>query len=230
MSDGAVNFLPEDYVEKRVSSRWTFICIGLTAAVMCVVLGTFFMLLRTRIAAQDTLDQVNQQYDDAGKKLAELQTLEHEKQTMMAKAEVTAVLLERVPRSVLLAELTRLMPKGVSLISLDLKTREVAPPPRANPMDEARKQADGKPEDQSPRPPEREVTLELVGMAPSDGHVAAFISQLGKSNLLDDVNLIYSEEFKNNDEMLRRFRVEMKINPRADIRNAAPDTSKVQKG
>ena len=94
MNDATVNFLPEDYVEKRVASRWTFICIGLCVAVMLVVFGTFAMQLRTKLQAQDALDGVNQQYDEEGKKLAELQTLEHEKQTMMAKAEVTAVLLE----------------------------------------------------------------------------------------------------------------------------------------
>ena len=29
MNESAVNFLPEDYVEKRVAGRWAFFCIGL---------------------------------------------------------------------------------------------------------------------------------------------------------------------------------------------------------
>ena len=98
------------------------------------------------------------------------------------------------------------MPKGVSLISLDLKTREMPQTQMPNRLDDARRQMDGQNAPPAPKPPEKEVALELVGMAPTDGHVAAFISLLGKSALLEDVNLVYSEEFKNNDEMLRRFR------------------------
>jgi Tfp pilus assembly protein PilN len=230
MNESAVNFLPEDYVEKRVAGRWTFICIGLCIAVMCVVFGTFFMQMRTKAAAQEALDQVNHEYEEAGKRLAEMQTLEHEKQTMMVKAEVTAVLLERVPRSVLLAELTKLMPKGVSLISMELKTHEATEPHRANRLEAARRQMEGTPENQAaPRAPDKEVSLELVGMSPSDGQVAAFISALGKSALLEDVNLVFSEEFANNNETLRRFRVDMRINPDADIRTTGNDTTKVQK-
>ena len=88
----------------------------------------------------------------------------------------------------------------------------------------------GTPQTQQPPPPSTEVAVDLVGLAPTDGQVAAFISELGKSPLLTDVNLVYSEEFKNNDEVLRRFRVEMKINPDADIRNTSPDSGTGQKG
>ncbi len=229
MNQSAVNFLPEDYVEKRTANRWTFISIGLCIAVMGVVTATFVMEWRTKITAQDNFDRVSHEYEEEGKKIAEMQMLDQENQRLANKAEVTAVLQERVPRSMLLAELTHLMPKGVSLLSLELKTRESTEVRKPSQLAAARQQMEGQ-VNPPPKPPEKEVTLELVGMAPTDGHVAAFISLLGKSPLLDDVNLIYSEEFKDNDEMLRRFRVEMKINRNADVRNSAADTSPVQKG
>jgi Tfp pilus assembly protein PilN len=232
MDETAVNFLPEDYVEKRVASRWSHLSIGLCIAVMCGVCGTFVMEWRANLAAQEQLNRVSKEYEEEGKKIAEIHMLEDEQERLATKAEVTSVLKERVPRSALLAEFTRLMPKGVDLMSVDLKTRDATEAPRNNRLEAARQQLDGTPENQAvPRPPEKEVTIELVGMAPTDGHVAAFISALGKSPVLEDVNLVYSEEFKFNDETLRRFRVEMRINPDADLDSSIEDEpAKGQKG
>jgi len=54
-------------------------------------------------------------------------------------------------------------------------------------------------------------------MAGNDVQVAQFITRLNSSRLLKDVNLIVSGEFKSVDEKLRRFQIEMMLNPGAEI-------------
>jgi hypothetical protein len=54
--------------------------------------------------------------------------MEHQKEEMVRKAEITTTLMERVKRSALLTELTKLRPAGVNFVAIDLKTKDVAPP------------------------------------------------------------------------------------------------------
>ncbi|HEX2971442.1 MAG TPA: PilN domain-containing protein, partial [Tepidisphaeraceae bacterium] len=213
MTQQAVNFLPEDYVEKRTAQRSAMLFIAMFLLVM-IGIGVAYMMARQQLLVDQAQNElINKEYEDAAKRVAQLQELEHEKQRMMTKAEVTAVLLERVQRSKLIEEMTRLMPKGTSWLSLDLKTKE------STPVRPVAKTDDGKPAGFEPTHAQpKDVIVDLVGMAPTDNQVAAFIAALGKSELLIDVNLLYTEEYKHNDQMLRRFRVEMKINPNADTR------------
>lgn len=213
-----LDFLPEDYVERRSQQRTVVIFILLFLIVMGGILAAYMKALAGPRRAQAENDSVSRLYDEMANRSAQVQQMEQEKQRMVNKAEVTAVLLERVPRSRLLRELTERMPQGVTLISLDLKSREIQPV-IATKMEQA--QTDAKPE---LKPVQREVTVNLVGLAPTDGQVASFIASLGKSPVLSDVNLLFSEEFKPRDKehMVRRFKVEMKLNPEADM--ISPET------
>ena len=78
------------------------------------------------------------------------------------------------------------------------------------------------------RPPEVEVVLDLIGTAPTDAHVAQYIAAAWeKANCSPDVNLPVFEEFKkghdDNAVMVRKFHVEMKINPDADLRKLSSE-------
>ena len=193
------------------------------AAVMAGIVAAYLIPEQRRQKVMEERSQVNQQFEEAGRQLAQLQEMEQEKQKMIGKAEVTAYLLEKVPRSVLLAEYTRMLPKGSSLLTLELRSKDVIAQPRAQTaLEEAKAQQDrANGTAEASAPPQREVTITITGMAPSDGHVAAFIAALGKNQLLSDVNLLFSEEFKFNDNMLRRFKVEMRVNPDADVRSGS---------
>jgi Tfp pilus assembly protein PilN len=217
---GSMNFLPEDYVEKRQAARTAVICIGL---LVIVVTGIVTAWLFVQWQARPTFEQaakVDTEYDDMSKQISEAQDIKAKKATMQAKAELTTSLMERVYRSALLLELTQLQPKGVNMVSLEMKSREL-PRPELSEVEKTKRQQDGLPPEPE-KPPEFEFTLDLIGTAPADGQVAAYISALGKSKLLTDVNLLFSEEFKrgqgDNAEVVRKFHVEMKINPTADLR------------
>ena len=73
---------------------------------------------------------------------------------------------------------------------------------------------------EAPKPPTVDVTLNLVGTATTDAEVSSYMAALQKSPLLTGVMLLYSEEFSKNkgDAPVRRFNLEMHINPDADLR------------
>lgn len=206
------DFLPEDYTQRREQHRTAILFIGLFVAVMGGILGAFLFSHSMQRKANAEGEEINRKYEEAGSRLDARRDLDARMREMTAKAEISAMLLERVPRSRLLKEFSELMPKGVSLINLELRSHDVAPAPVVKSDTE---DPNKPPEIQ--RPPEQIVTLNLTGIAPSDELVAKFMTALVHSPILSDVNLLFSEEFKNKDETVRRFRIEMHINKDADL-------------
>ena len=221
MTNTSMNFLPEDYVEKRQAARTAVICVGLLVVVTTGIVGTWWY--KEHFAAKAIYDyeaQVNQQFEDANKQIQEVQEIDSEKAKMMQKAELTTMLMEKVRRSALLEELAKLQPKGVNLVDFELKSKELPVPQMSEAERQKRKEANLPPEPE--KPPEIEVSVDVVGTAVNDSQVTQYVSALNKSNLLSDVNLLFAEESKkdkgDDSEVIRKFHVEMKINPKADLR------------
>ena len=123
-------------------------------------------------------------------------------------AELAATLVERVPRTNLLAELTNALPTGTSLLDFYMESnpRPTAP----SPSGEAKK-ADER--------PVFDVKMRLSGIADNDIQVAQFINKLNHSKLLKDVNLVITDSFVQDKVTLRRFQIDMMLNPDAEIRD-----------
>lgn len=208
-----MNFLPEDYIEKRAAHRHAVIFIGLFLAVMGGIVAAYFLTERERSGVLLDLDKVNQELDRKGRELAEYKQMRAEKEAMHTKVELTAQLMERVWRSVLLTELHRALGTDTKLTQLQLQTKEVQivrPMPR--PGEDPKKLAA-----EMPRP-QPEVNIELMGLAPSHEHVAVFLDRLGKLDLVKDAKPVFSEEYKHDGDVTRRFKVTMRVNPEADTR------------
>src|SRR2546428_391279 len=62
-----------------------------------------------------------------------------------------------------------------------------------------------------------DVYMKVSGTAYNDGQVAQFIAKLSKSKLLKDVNLSVTDEFIQGDDKLRKFQIEMMLDPDVDI-------------
>jgi Tfp pilus assembly protein PilN len=216
----SMNFLPEDYVEKRQATRAAVVFIGLLLLVVGGIVGTYMYAQWNMRGVFQSRDQVNAAFEEASNKILKAQELEQQKAHMIAKADTITTLMERVRRSILLGELTRMRPKGVNFLALELKTRELDAGARPNPdLDKARRAQEGLPG--GGKSPAVDVTVTLTGTAPTDADVASYMTALQKSPLLAGVALLYSEEYRKTkeDPVVRRFNVEMHINPEMDLRS-----------
>src|SRR6267142_5537625 len=125
------SFLPEDYLAKKAEYRTNLISLVLFAVVMFAVVVAFFFTNRKAQQIKEYQATVNAEYQQAGLKIQELTQLEQQKAEMLNKAELAGALVERVPRSILLAELINRMPERLALLDFELKSDliKVAAPP-----------------------------------------------------------------------------------------------------
>lgn len=227
------SFLPEDYLARQAERRTNALSLTLFVVVMAAVFGAF--LVTNRQAAQIKVAQasINAQFKEAAVRIEELNQLEEQKERMLNKAEIAAALVERVPRSILLAELINRMPSRLSLQEFQLRSVAVkkAPPKQTSATSrlserksasERGKTKEEATEDRTVQAPEYTVDVVMVGVAATDLEISRYISELNAYPLLKDVTLKYSVQTTINDEQLREFRVEMRLDPRADVRNVKP--------
>src|SRR5688500_13778689 len=221
-SPSQLSFLPDDYLERKAQRRTNAICAMLFLVVTVAIGGAFTMSDKKLKAAREANSMASVKYSEAARPIQQFQQLQEKQRTMAHQAELTSSLLEKVPRSFLLAELTNAMPPGVSLIEMKLesKRRAVPAPPPKSAFEQKRDGIAAAKEAPAP-PPVRQydVEVKLIGMASTDVQVAQFISKLNGSPMLQDVNLVISDEFVANEEKLRKFEIELMLNPAAEVEN-----------
>lgn len=227
------SFLPEDYLAQKAERRTNIICLTLFGVVMGVVFLLFLFTNRQLSNVKANQEQINVRYQQAALQIKELNELEDQKSQMLEKADLASALVERVPRSILLAELINRMPDRLGLLEMELKSdkiKTVAPPPaagstgrlqsgkpaRAPTKEEAKAQVN------KVEAPKYEVSLVLVGIAPSDVEVARYMAELNAYSLLDDVTLEYSSQTDFDGRRMREFRIHMKLDSSADVRHIEP--------
>lgn len=239
-SPNQLSFLPEDYLERKARRRSNVICAGLFVVVMAAIGSAFTISDRGLRDIEKQRADIDSKYTQAAKRIKEVQEMKDKQQRMARQAELTDSLLERVPRSYLLAEITNSMPNGISLLdlSLDSKLRAVKVDPTKTQFEEKKKAAaakkkDVKPvEDAPPAPRQFDVQLRITGIADNDVQVAQFITKLNVSPLLRDVNLVISDEFQQTrnetgektGDKLRRFQIEMALRADAEVKPGVEHT------
>jgi len=202
-----INFLPNDYMVRRGLRRANLICLaiggGAAVVIGIVVAGMFVRTLGT--AAMRAI--VDKQYEQASLRIAELQQLEDRRVGLLHKVELSTALLERVPRSVLLARLTNHLPADTSLTAMQMRQEDVAvaiPAPAAPPGTAPGAKDAGKPTTKKVS----YLRFRLDGLAKTDVQVAQYLSNLGADPLFEDIDLQFSEEFPYQEGVtMRRFQV-----------------------
>ncbi len=220
------SFLPEDYLAEKAERRTNMICLTLFVVVMVAVFGAFLVTNRQWSQIQSSQKYIDAQYRGAATRIEELTELETQREQMLHKAELVAALVERVPRSVLLAELINRMPHRMSLLEFDLKStlikkiRETDRPRRSKRRGprRARTREDASTESKKIEAPRYKVELTLVGTAPTDLEVSRYMSELNAYKLLRAVTLKYSEEKEFDDRTMRKFQINLQLEPGADVR------------
>jgi Tfp pilus assembly protein PilN len=220
-SPNELSFLPEDYLERKAQRRTNAICATLFLVVMVAIGSAFTITERGMREAESKHAEIEAKYTEAAKRIEQVQQMQEKQRRMAMQAELTASLLEKVPRSFLLAEVTNAIPTGVSLIDLVMESRRKASAAPATPKTPFEQKRAGDPLKKSGHPaieaPSYEVLLKITGIANTDVQVAQFITRLNQSPLLRDVNLIISDEYKGGESKLRKFQIDMMLHPQADV-------------
>lgn len=223
-SPNELSFLPEDYLERKARRRANILCGALSLVVMGTI-GTAFALSERSMRGLDSeLAEVESKYAQAASRIEAVKQMHAKQRQIVQHAELAAALVEKVPRSNVLAEFTNALPAGVSLLDLTLESKAKAPPVAAAPTAFDRKAtalAAQKKKQAAPEPPKYDVFIKLAGVAENDVQVARFISKLNRSPLLKDVNLVITDTFSKDKDSLRRFQLEMMINPAAEVQEKA---------
>jgi Tfp pilus assembly protein PilN len=233
------SFLPQDYVARKAEMRANLICLGLFGVVMFCVVAAFFVTNRQWLQVRKSQHSITTQYTQEALKIEQLKQLEKQKNEMMEKAEITTALIERVPRSILLAELITRMPDDITLLELSLiskRIKDAPPPPKdakatgpqiktlASVAKPAAPGAEPK-EGVAPAkvaPPRFEYTLRMIGVARVNNNIADYIQSLKDCQLLDNPDLKYIKETQIEKMDLRKFEIEAVIRKDADARGIEP--------
>lgn len=220
-SPNQLSFLPDDYLERKSRRRTNAICASLFVVVSLALGAAFTLDQRANRQVQAREDQVDQRYAEAAKRIGQVEQMQEKQRQLARQAELSASLLEKVPRSFILAQITNALPAGVSLLEFKLESKVRADPaPAARTAFEQRKaEVDSQKKNASPPPPEPrryDVTMKLAGVAETDVQVAQFINKLSQSPLLRDVNLLVSDQYTQGEDKLRRFELEMVLRPEAE--------------
>jgi hypothetical protein len=205
--------------------------------VVMVAIGSAFTFTERAMRSVETEHAtVEREYTDAAKRIGLVQQMQDKQRKMATQAELAASLLEKVPRSYLLAEVTNALPVGVSLIDLVMESKvrasAASPGPRSTfEQKRAASAADKKKPGETAAGARTQqakvydVNVKITGITHTDVQVAQFISALSQSTLLKDVNLVISDEYKAKDgtteSQLRKFQIEGMIDPAAEITAAA---------
>ncbi len=214
-----LNFLPEDYLQIKAQRKTNMLCLVLFVVVLGAVGAGFWLThQRNTLMARETV-VINDKMTQASAALQTLEVLEKKKSEMLAKAQVTQLLMEPVPRSLLVATVTNNLPKGVSLLDYELICREIKlAQPVAAPQPQARRRVATQAETQ-PQIKKFQTVLKFTGIAYSDQQVAQLVANLSGSNLFEQVYLTYTEEHRFRDEdtqeKLRKFNIVAVLAPDA---------------
>lgn len=214
MSDTPVNFIPDDYLEKKAQNRSNLICIGLFFVVMAGIGAAVLFNMRQFSKLEARAQQVNKKLLSRAHELSRITELKNEKKEMVVKARIVASLWEKMQRSLLVYDVVKLMPGGVSLQQLQLTTKNIKK--KLTPLQRAQRALRRKKHKKSPpRAMLRRVTLRITGLASTADKVATFYAELGHCGLFQSVTPLYTEEYNDKGDMVQRFGVQMVLKQHA---------------
>jgi Tfp pilus assembly protein PilN len=204
-----INLLPDDYLRRQVQKRTNRLCMILFGVVMAAVLTAAGISEKSYRNTREVCQRVNDSYAEAEKNIQQLQELEVIRSKMYDKATRTSSLLEKMPRSNIVAALTNALPEGASLVKVELKvTRGAVITSKVINKYEAEK---AKAAAAAGKDQPKVVTLTVTGMAHTDVEVARFITCMAQCPMVDTPDLVYSQEKKISDVTVREFQVVMRV-------------------
>jgi Tfp pilus assembly protein PilN len=221
-----LSFLPDDYLDRKARRRANALCAGVSVLVMGAIATAFWVTERTMREVEGRAAAVDRAYTEAAKSIEQVKRMKEQHEKVVHHAELVSSLVEKVPRSNLLAEFTNSLPPGTSLLELAMESRQKvvatgAAAPTAAQRSKKKPAAPAGAATAAPPalPAQPDVYIKLTGVADTDVQVAEFMTKLTGCELLKDVNLVISDVLKQGDRTMRRFQIEMTLNPAAEVKD-----------
>ena len=218
-----LSFLPEQYLERKRRRRTDLICLSLFAAVVAGTAGAGYVKYASLGRAERLAETARNEHVEAARLISQVQELRERQATMAHQAELSASLLETVPRSYLLAELTNHLPDPdhMALTDLELKAARAtaaAAPPAKTAFEQ--RQADDAPA--APQPLRFDVSLKLSGLATDHAQVSAYLARLKDSPLIGGVRDVETKRpaAREGQPPVIEFAFELTLRADADARRA----------
>lgn len=218
----AINLLPKDYLERRAKRRANALCLGLFVIVMGGVLGGWMVSERNTRRTQEILDRLDNEYAQAARLISQMQCLQQQQRELHRKANMTSSLVERVPRSTVLAAVTNARPENLALLELKLTTENKRPTAKATPKKRTKFAAAAK--KRAPQVKVRQVVkLTITGLAGTDVDVARFMENLANYKLIQSVDLVETKLKEVDEQTVREFEITAKLAPEVDAIDVVQD-------
>lgn len=228
-SPNELSFLPEDYLQRKARRRAMVLGCALLSLVVSGVGAALYVTEHSMDEVEHRHQAVVTKYKEAARRIDQVRKLHEQQRKIVQHAEVAASLVEKVPRSNILAELTNRLPHGTSLLDLMLESRphqEVTPQGQsAFDSKKAALEAKHKADANVIEAPKFDVTIKVTGVADTDVQVAQYLTNLNQSKLFNDVNLVISDVYQPPGEKsatMRRFQVQLSLNPKAEVKDGPP--------
>jgi len=219
------SFLPEDYLDRKIARRTNLICIGLFLVMIGAIGAAFYVQSRQDEGMRAELIEVNQTFTKRAEQLRQIKELQERQQQMIEKAKVVRQLVERVPRSIILAEMINNMPTALSLLEFDLQTKSAPPVRNLTALDraKAKQTKDKDKKDGKVEIVPRNVTIKIEGIAQNENQITEFMANLSHHPLFSDVNLAFIENDEIEKTQLFRFGITLELNQDVLIERSAPE-------
>jgi Tfp pilus assembly protein PilN len=226
-----LSFLPDDYLDRKARRRANVLCALGALVVLGIAVTVFWYTEKMSAAVEKRFAEVDKQYGDAAARIEKVNQMRSQQQQVVRRAELAASLVEKIPRSNVLAEFTNSLPQGLSLLNITMDSREKSGGAVSSMTAFEAKRAALEGRSVAPVTAKQyDVFLKIEGVAATDVQVAQFITKLNRSALFKDVNLVVSEEYKSQTqassnqrpqdaEILRKFQIELMLNPNAEVMN-----------
>lgn len=219
------SFLPEDYLDRKIARRTNLICVGLFLVMIAAIGAAFYVQNQQDAGTRAELIDVNNAFTKRADQLRQIKLLQEQQQQMIDKAKVVRQLVERVPRSIILAEMVNNMPPALSLLEFDLETKATPAARNLTAIDRAKaKQEKDKAKDAGKiEIVPRQVFLDIEGIAKKENQITEFMGNLTHHALFVNVGLEFIEQDTIEQTDLFRFRIRMELNQEVLIERSSPE-------
>lgn len=212
-------FLPEDYVRAQGERRATIMAVMLFMVVMAAIVTAFVTTTQRWTSVRERQEQVQTAYESQARELKRLEELERQRLELADKGAITTALVERVPRSLLLAELVSSMPAQISLSTVDMsgervKEKAAAQDAKDKGVKSISSKGSGKKKAKGDQPaapkvvaPRFAFTVAIEGVSTTNEAITDYMSRLKGSPLLAAIELEFIEQVAVEGRDLRKFRI-----------------------